>query len=142
MERDIATLLAQRDIQEVIQRYCHAMDAGDEATWVDCFTADAVFDVRKYDGALVHREDGRADLERYIATYPKPPNFRKHVYSSHMFEIDVDSGRAEVRSYWTLMASGPEGGAVLAAFGTVRDKFVRSSTGWRIAERYAVAEAL
>lgn len=142
MDREIAILFAEREINALIQRYCHCMDSGDEAGWVDCFTADALFDVRTYAGEIVHIENGRAELATYIASYPKPPNMRRHLYSATLLDVDVEAGRATGESYWTLLASGPGGGAALTAFGRASDVFVRGDGGWRIERRLAVADAV
>ena len=143
MAREIAILLAEREINALIQRYCHCMDLGDEAGWVGCFTETALFDVRHRNGDVVHIENGRAELARYIAGYPKPPEMRRHLYSATLLDVDVEAGRASGESYWTLLASGPGGaGLVLAAFGRASDRFVRGADGWRIERRLAVAEAM
>lgn len=142
MDREIAILLAEREINALIQRYCHCMDSGDEAGWVDCFTETAIFDVRNYKGEIVHIENGRDELARYIAGYPKPPDMRRHLYSATLLDVDVGAGRATGESYWTLLASGPDGGARLTAFGRASDVFVKGERGWRIDRRFAVADAV
>lgn len=142
MNREIAILFAEREINALIQRYCHCMDSGDEAGWVDCFTEDALFDVRNYKGEIVHIEDGRAELATYIAGYPKPPNMRRHLYTATLLDVDVEAGRATGESYWTLLASGPGGAAALTAFGRASDVFVKVEKGWRIERRVAVADAV
>lgn len=142
MDREIAILFAEREINALIQRYCHCMDSGDEAGWVDCFTESALFDVRNYTGEIVHVEKGREELAAYIAGYPKPPNMRRHLYSATLLDVDIDAGRATGESYWTLLASGPSGGAALTAFGRASDVFVKGERGWRIERRLAVADAV
>jgi hypothetical protein len=135
-------LIEERAINRLMQRYCQAMDRGQEQEWIDCFTEDVLFDVRRPDGTLIHQENGHGDLARYIARYPKPPDFRKHIYTTTVLEVDLAAGEARAESYWTLLASGPGGSAVLSAFGSARDRLVKTAQGWRIKERYAVAEAM
>ncbi len=56
----LRALLDERAVLRTLHEYAHAMDGGDEAAWVDCFTADAVFDVVEVvGGRRVHREEGR-----------------------------------------------------------------------------------
>ena len=142
MDDELQLVLAEAGINRVLQRYSRAMDTGDEAGWVACFTEDAVMDVRKTDGTLIHREEGHQDLARYVAQYPKPPNFRKHIYCASVIDADPKQGKARVESHWVLLASGPQGEAVLSAFGSAKDVLVRTPKGWLIQERVAVAEAM
>lgn len=133
-------LLEERAILRMLHEYATAMDSGDEQAWLDCFTPDAVFDVVEVvGGRRVHREEGHDDLARYIAAYPKPPNFRKHVVVHPV--IDVDMHRATVEAYWLLLERGVDGRPVLAAFGRYHDKLLKHDGRWRIAERLAEVEA-
>ncbi|HZP29847.1 MAG TPA: nuclear transport factor 2 family protein [Acidimicrobiia bacterium] len=140
-EKELRALLDERAIVQLMHRYAHAMDYGDEAAWVDVFTPDAVFDVvESVGGRRIHREEGRGDLARYVAAYPKPPAFRKHVIVDPVVEVDGDEGRVE--AYWILLhREQADGAPVLAAFGRSRDRVVRRDGEWRIAERYAEVEA-
>jgi 3-phenylpropionate/cinnamic acid dioxygenase small subunit len=140
-EGELQALLDERAIVALMHRYAHAMDYGDEAAWVDVFTPDAVFDVvESVGGRRIHREEGHADLARYVAAYPKPPAFRKHVIVDPVVEVRGDE--AEVDSYWILLhREQADGMPVLAAFGRSHDRVVRLESGWRIAERYAEVEA-
>ena len=74
------------------------MDYGDEKGWIDAFTPDAVFDVVDVvEGSQVHREEGHEDLAAYVAAYPKPPQFRKHVIVDPVIDVDLDVvGRHEL----------------------------------------------
>jgi 3-phenylpropionate/cinnamic acid dioxygenase small subunit len=140
-EKELQALLDERAIVQLMHRYAHAMDYGDEQGWVDVFTPDAVFDVvASVGGRRIHREEGHGDLARYVAAYPKPPAFRKHVIVDPVVVVRGDE--AEVDSYWILLHREPsEGTPVLAAFGRSHDRVVRYDGGWRIAERFAEVEA-
>lgn len=137
----LATLLAERDILDTLHTYAHAMDTGDERAWLDVFTDDAVFDVvDAVSGVRVHREQGRDELARYIARYPKPPHHRKHVMVDPV--VTVTGSTARVRAYWLLLARGTGTGAPeLVAFGSYRDRLRRQDGRWRIVERLADVEA-
>ena len=139
--RELRALLDERAIVQLMHRYAHAMDYGDEAAWVDVFTPDAVFDVvESVGGRRIHREEGRGDLAAYVAAYPKPPAFRKHVIVDPVVEVDGDEARVE--SYWILLHREQDDGMpVLAAFGRSTDRVVRLDGEWRIAERFAEVEA-
>jgi 3-phenylpropionate/cinnamic acid dioxygenase small subunit len=138
---DVRLLLEERSILRLLHRYAHAMDMGRETEWVDTFTADAVFDVVEVvGGRRVHREEGRGDLAAYVAGYPKPPQFRKHVVTDPIIEINGDT--ATVEAYWLLLQrDDADGMPVLAAFGHYHDRLVKTDGGWRIAERVAEVQA-
>jgi hypothetical protein len=143
MTREVRVLLEERAITRTLHEYAHAMDYGNEAAWVDAFTADAVFDVVEVvGGRRVHREEGHGDLARYVAAYPKPPHFRKHVIVDPLIDVDVDAGRAHVEAYWVLLQrDDSDGRPIVAAFGHYRDTLVKVDGAWRISERYADVEA-
>ena len=143
MGDELRLLLEERAILRALHRYAHAMDYGDERGWVDAFTPDAVFDVvEAVGGRRVHREEGRDELANYVAAYPKPPQFRKHVVVDPLIDVDLDAGRAHVEAYWLLLQRDDvDGRPVVAAFGHYRDELVKHDGGWRIKERYADVEA-
>ena len=140
-EGELQALLDERAIVQLMHRYAHAMDYGDETAWVDVFTPDAVFDViESVGGRRLHREEGHDDLARYVAAYPKPPAFRKHVIVDPVVVVRGDE--AEVDSYWILLhRHEADATPVLAAFGRSHDRVVRRDGAWRIAERHAEVEA-
>jgi 3-phenylpropionate/cinnamic acid dioxygenase small subunit len=138
---DVRLLLEERSILRLLHGYAHAMDQGREAEWVDTFTPDAIFDVVEVvGGQRVHREEGRGDLAAYVAAYPKPPQFRKHVVMDPIIELDGDVARVE--AYWLLLQrDDADGMPVLAAFGHYHDRLVKAEGRWRIAERFAEVQA-
>jgi 3-phenylpropionate/cinnamic acid dioxygenase small subunit len=137
----LVLLLEERAVLRTLHEYAHAMDYGDERAWVDVFMPDAVFDVVEVvGGRRVHREDGHGDLAAYVAAYPKPPHFRKHVVVDPL--IDIRGDEAEVQAYWLLLQRDDETGVpVVAAFGHYRDRLVKHEGRWRIAHRFAEVEA-
>ncbi len=140
-DEELGILLDERAVLRTLHEYAHAMDYGLEEAWVDLFTPDAVFDVVEVvGGRRVHREEGRGDLARYVAGYPKPPRFRKHVIVDPVVHVEGDEARVE--SFWLLLQRHDEAGTpVLTAFGRSHDRLVRSGGRWRIAERRAEVEA-
>lgn len=140
-DAELELLVEERAVLRTLHAYAQAMDYGDEEAWVDCFTADAVFDVVEVvGGRRIHREVGRDDLARYIAAYPKPPSFRKHVIVDPL--VTVEGTRASVTAYWLLLQRDEaEGTPVVAAFGRYEDRLVKTDGRWRIADRRAEVEA-
>jgi hypothetical protein len=138
---DLELLLEERAIMRALHEYAHNMDYGHEDAWVGVFTDDAVFDVVEVvGGRRVHREDGRGELAQYVANYPKPPHFRKHVVVDPI--IDITDDTAKVAAYWLLLQRNDDTGSpVLVAFGHYDDQWVKRDGRWRIAHRYAEVEA-
>ena len=88
----------------------------------------------------MHREDGRGDLAEYVANYPKPPHFRKHMVVDPIIDVTGDS--AKVEAYWLLLQRHDETGhPIIVAFGHYDDRWVKRDGQWRIAHRYAEVEA-
>jgi 3-phenylpropionate/cinnamic acid dioxygenase small subunit len=138
---ELRTLIEERAVLRALHTYAHAMDYGDETAWVACFTADAVFDVVEVvGGRRVHREEGHGDLARYVAAYPKPPQFRKHIVVDPI--IDIRGDEADVEAYWLLLQRhDADGTPIIAAFGHYRDLLVKQDGRWLIARRMADVEA-
>jgi ketosteroid isomerase-like protein len=141
MDREIQVMLAERAIAATMNDYCQAMDNGEHARWMDCFTADAVYEVSLPSGAVYATLNGTADLEKFIANYPNLPGHR-HVYSTPVYEVDPDAGSADVSVYWFVVA-GSEKGAGINSLGISLDKFVRGADGkWRMSARRVKAEGM
>ena len=144
MTRDelLDQLLDERAILRALHEYAHSMDYGDEEAWVGAFSSDAVFNVfRAVERTLIHREEGRDDLARYVANYPKPPRFRKHIVVDPL--IDIHDDEASVRAYWVLLERDDDTGTpVLAAFGRYDDVLRKVDGKWVIADRQASVEAM
>lgn len=139
-DREIRILLAERAIEAVMNRYCQALDSARAADWLDCFTADALFEVLLPNGETYVRLEGAADFARFAAALHDRPG-HKHVYATPVFEVDLDAGEARGTSYFLLFA-GDGGRAQVGSFGRVRDRFVRQAGRWKIAERRLQTDAM
>lgn len=141
MDREIRILLAERAIAATMNVYCQTMDSGDNARWMDCFTEDAVYEVKLPNGTTYATLSGTADLRIFIANYPVLPGHR-HVYSTPVYDVDPDAGTADVSVYWFVVA-GSEKGAGISSLGTSQDKFVRGADGkWRMKARVVQTEGM
>jgi hypothetical protein len=141
MDRELRILLDERAINAVMNEYCHAMDSGENDRWMNCFTADALYDVALPDGRSFVRLEGEADLRKFIAGYPVVPG-NKHIYVTPLFGVDPDAGEASVSAYWFTLSGGTNK-ATVSALGRVQDKFVRGADGrWRMKERRVATEGM
>jgi hypothetical protein len=141
MDRELRILLDERAIGAVMNAYCHAMDTGAHESWMNCFTADAVYDVALPDGRIYARLEGEADFRNFITHYTVLPG-HKHVYVTPLFDVDPDAGTATVEAYW-FMLSGSEAKAGISSLGRSRDVFVKGADGkWRMKERRVATEGM
>ena len=65
----LARLQALEDEAAIIRRlhaYGHAIDGGDEAAWVDCFTADGIFEGFTRRGERLYRLQGHTELAAFV----------------------------------------------------------------------------
>jgi hypothetical protein len=140
IETLVKSLLAEKGVRDACARYATAMDSGDDATWVDCFTADGVFDVRLPDGSTLRRPAGRAELTAFIAAFPRPAgSFIKHLSTN--LTVTADGDRATAQSEF-LAIGGTPGEPSIGSVGRCRDTLVRGPDGiWRFQERIAETEA-
>jgi hypothetical protein len=135
-------MLEERAVLRALHEYAHSKEYGVDSWWVPTLEHEAVFNVfRAVEGDTIHREDGAADLADYIANYPKPPSFRKHVIVDPI--IDIDGHQATVRAYWLLFQrDDATGRPVLGAFGHYQDRFGKVDGRWVIVDRQASVEAM
>lgn len=132
----------RRAVEERLLAYSRCIDSGDEAGWVDCFTADGVFEMRSpLPGYPVRRVAGPDELSEFIAAHTGPPEVHhKHIYA--MPEITVEGSAASARGYVVHLVEAEDGRPELQAFGRYLDTLRRCEDGrWRIAERVVEVES-
>ena len=143
LARRLRLLEDERGVLATLHRYGHALDYGAEAAWVDCFTADARYEVREPGHGTtgsVRAYDGRDELAAFAARHTRAPeHFHKHVVVDPVIAVDGD--RATAVSYF-LRVDHVDGEPVVYAFGRYRDELVRGEDGrWRFAVRVAEVES-
>jgi hypothetical protein len=132
LEDRLARLEAEAAILRTLHRYGHAIDAGDEAAWVDLFSPDGEFQVRG--PGVEYTISGRAELLRFIARHSRRPEaFHEHVVVQPV--ISVDGERATcVSRFFVIVMDGER--PVVRTFGTYRDSLLRGADGvWRFVVR-------
>jgi ketosteroid isomerase-like protein len=128
----LAALEAEAAILRTLHRYGHAIDAGDEAAWVDLFTPDGEFQVRG--PGVEYTIAGHTELAAFIARHSRRPEaFHEHVMVQPV--IDVDGGRATcVSRFFVIVMDGER--PVVRTFGTYHDALSLGADGlWRFVVR-------
>ncbi len=140
MDREIQILLDERALNRVLNAYCHAMDTGDHAAWLHCFTADAIYEVNLPNGTTFVNLKGTDDFKKFIAGYPVRAG-HKHVYAAPVFDIDPEAGTATIKSYFFMLA-GDSTWSGVSSLGRCEDECVKTGGAWRISARRVWTEAM
>lgn len=127
------------DIARLIARIAHLADGGEVAEYLDCFTADASWELTSATGLALTEQvrRGRADLEagvheRRASGMQGPGSRTKHDVSS--LAVTVEGDRARATSYFRYYVDADRT-PTLSAMGRYDDEFVRTPDGWRLARR-------
>ena len=121
-------------IEQLLNRYCHKLDAGDVQAVVALFAEDAVL-IPEYEGSDEH--SGRTAIAAWYSNYGKQvvagTSGLRHKISTAMIEVDGDTARSAC--YLDADAVNPETGARTLSGGRYEDKLVRRDGVWLISER-------
>lgn len=160
---DVASLIArlskledERDIRLALERYGHNIDYGLESAWVDCFTAEGVYDLRLrlalpelqniFPFAVVDsggvRFTGAKALASFVAVHSRPPGaYHKHIVVDQVIVLGPGPDQAQATSYFLRVDDLADRREVVA-FGRYFDKLTRCQDGrWRFAERIVDLES-
>jgi uncharacterized protein (TIGR02246 family) len=115
------------EIRQLIARYCHLVDARRIEEWVDCFTDDAVFEVRG------SRTEGRDAILKMGEGIRQSGTGSRHWVTNVI--VDVDGDEATSESYLMMVSQSAE--PAIRASGVYRDRLRRVDGRWRFSERVA-----
>jgi 3-phenylpropionate/cinnamic acid dioxygenase small subunit len=120
------------EIQDLLVRYCHALDDRDWAAFEQLFAADAVVDFSAFGGPRCSAP-AMAEFLRGIAT--QVPGWQ-HTISTLLLSVDGDRIRSRCAAQVMMITKRDDGGDRVNFNGLwYRDTLVRTPQGWRIAER-------
>lgn len=131
MDQELQRLRDRLAIEEVLVRYCDAIDGRDLALLDRVFTPEAVLDYTASGGPRDRLPAVREWLGRALA----PFELIQHVIGNVRVELEGD--RARSRAYFTnpMGVAGRGRGVNFLCGGIYHDVLVRTAEGWRIAER-------
>ncbi|MES2169519.1 MAG: nuclear transport factor 2 family protein, partial [Actinomycetota bacterium] len=79
LEARVSALEDERSILRLLHRYGHSIDYGLADAWLDCFTADGIFEVLRANPAGA-TYSGRDELRGFISQHSHAPDkWHKHV---------------------------------------------------------------
>lgn len=136
----LAALADERAVVATLEAYAHAIDYGDDAAWIACFTDDGVFDMRSRQSDQLNAVvAGRDQLRQFIEGYGRAPEYRhQHLVLAPRIEIEGD--RATAQSYFLIICEH-EDEPVVRVFGRYRDDLIRGEDRvWRLQRRVAESD--
>ena len=128
----IASLRDRIEVEELLTRYCTAIDSRDFELLDHVFTPNAVIDYTRSGGL-------RGELpavKEWLAKALEPFVVLQHMVSNFVIETSDDHGKS-VCSFFNPMGLPQPDGGVQTFFcgGFYRDRLLRTPAGWRICER-------
>jgi len=114
------------DIAEMLSRYAVAIDSRDWPLFSSCFTAD----VDANYGEIGHWH-GVEEISAFMRQVHSGPSMHRLSTMS----ITVDGDQATARTYVDAIVLGDDARNGVNAIGFYDDRILRSTAGWRIAQR-------
>ncbi len=134
MDSELRGLLDQRDIHQIIMRYCRAIDRCDETLLASCYHDNATFDYGANNGLAT-------DFVKNTIVALKGLAATLHSVSNYYF-LDQTASSAKVESYcyaYHRIAS-PDGDSDMIVAGRYLDDFTKQNDIWRIQHRLYVMD--
>jgi hypothetical protein len=135
----------RQEVLDVLYSYCYAIDYGDIPAWLECFTLDAVYDVRVGEHVGAPQRSvictGHEQLRAFaVAHTHAPEHWHKHLTLQPIVTVAGDRA-SSVSTFIRVDVSGRD--PYVRAFGRYRDDLARGLDGrWRIASRIAEVDAI
>lgn len=128
--------LADRmDINELLARYCHALDQKDWPAFRAVFTADCQLDFTAFGGP----RGGVQELEAFLAPVLDGLAGSQHMVSTVKIDLRGDVAQARSAALVPMTSRTAEGKDSTLICGLwYEDELVRTKEGWRIASRKQV----
>ena len=121
------------EIEDLLARYCFAIDERDWDALDRVFTPDAQIDYSESGGAKGSLAEIKAWLPRALERFPA----FQHMVATTKLVLDGDAASSRTILFNPMVMPGKDGAPQTFFMGLwYRDKLVRTGAGWRIAERY------
>jgi SnoaL-like protein len=135
----------ERAVLQTFHQYGHSMDYGPDADFVDCFTPDGVWDVRKRnEPGTSFKHCGHDEITASLAGQTSgraPMRYTKHIVVDA--RIVLTGNEASVESYFLRIEPRDAAPTQIVASGRYVDRMVRCEDGrWRFTHRIAEIDDL
>ncbi|RXV65506.1 nuclear transport factor 2 family protein [Burkholderia stabilis] len=120
------------EIQDLLTRYCHAIDRQDWREFERLFASNAMLDYAAFGGPV----GNRAEIAAYLKQVTSAMRGTQHTISTSLLIVDGDAATARTAGQ-VMMVSADETGDDRVCFVGLwyRDLLVRTECGWRIQSR-------
>jgi hypothetical protein len=119
------------EIQDLLARYCDAVDRQDWEAFDGIFTPDAFIDYSAMGGS----SGDVTTTKKFLAdTMPSFPTYQ-HLVGSTVLDIDGDTARARTICHNPMLFSAGADPNMFVCGLWYRDELVRTAAGWRIRRR-------
>ena len=119
------------EIDDLLTRYATALDAKDWDLFSACFTPEAFIDYTAAGGVKGPLAEVRQWLAQVMAGFP----MTQHLVTNRAVQLAGDTATCCSCLFNPMGVADGDGLAVFLEGGYYRDKLIRTSDGWRIAER-------
>ena len=120
------------EIQDLLTRYCKAIDEKDWDLLDTCFTPDAHVDYSSSGGIAGSYSEAREWLAKALAIFP----VTLHSISNSEVVLDGDAARSRTMVHNPMGFRNPDGSMhIFTVYAYYVDELVRTPDGWRISQR-------
>lgn len=121
------------EIQDLMVRYCYAVDDRQYDALDAIFTQDAIIDY----GEMVGFKGSLAETKAFLIASLGQVPMAQHAVSTTEYRIDGDSARTRTVCFNPMVVPGDDGSPQTVFFGLwYVHEFCRTSDGWRITHLY------
>lgn len=119
------------DIQDLLAKYCDAIDTRDFMALDDVFTADAIIDYTEAGGSKGTVAETKEFLTEALAKFSN----MQHMIGLPLIRIHGDTAHVRTALYNPMILNNNGKAEIFFVGMWYRDKMVRTKQGWRISER-------
>ena len=131
----LQSLADKLEINELLARYCHALDLGDWQAFAALFTPDAALDFTAFGGP----KGTPAQLQAFFAPILSGLKAYQHTVSTVVIDLQGDRAKARSAAMVPMTRLDAEGREQTFMSGLwYEDELVRSGLGWQIQARTQV----
>jgi len=131
MTMSIEEISDRMEIQDLLVRYCYAVDHRDFDDLANVFTTDAIIDYSVYGGSVGNPTETIAYLKEAM---PMFASFQ-HMISTSRIELNGDTAKVKTICHNPMVMPMGEELVVFTCGLWYVDEMVRTADGWRIAKR-------
>ena len=132
---DLREISDRMEINELLARYCHALDRQDWPAYRALFTPDAKMDFAAFGSPV----GSVADVEAHLRPTLESLKTSEHVSTTVIIDLDGDTAQARSAAIVPLTAATPDDGEHTTFAGLFyEDELTRTAEGWRICARTQV----